>query len=148
MKIRGEMLCALICLALASCTGIPTSGPNARDIVDGAAASALESQRRPVAFDYVLLDINRTVLDRVVAINPGAFFTSFGRGRGPSPVIRVGVGDVVQVVIFEFERRAVCSPPSRECEPATSLPSRRKWSTARVRSRSRLRTRCRLRGAR
>lgn len=98
---KYRLICfALACAVLGGCTGLPTTGPNSRDIVDGAAAS-LPAQSRAVAFDYVLVDINRPVLDRVVAVSPGAFFSSFGRGRGPSPVIRVGVGDVVQVVIFE-----------------------------------------------
>ena len=97
---RADTVCALMCVALAGCTALPTSGPNPRDIIDGAAAS-LVSDTSAVVFDYALVDINRAVLDRVVTVGPESFFKTFGSGRGPAPVIRVGVGDLVNVSIFE-----------------------------------------------
>lgn len=100
MRMRRAISCALICVIFAGCNALPTSGPYSRDIIDGAAVS-LVNEPREVVFDYVLVDINRAVLDEVVAVGPGSFFKSFGGGRGPAPAIRVGVGDVVQVSIFE-----------------------------------------------
>lgn len=100
MRMRKDILCAFVCVVLAGCNSLPTSGPYSRDIIDGAATS-LVNEPREVVFDYALVDINRAVLDEVVAVGPGSFFRSFGRGRGPAPAIRVGVGDVVQVSIFE-----------------------------------------------
>lgn len=97
---RRDILCALVCIAVTGCNSLPTSGPYSRDIIDGASTS-LVNQPREVVFDYALVDINRTVLDEVGAIGPGSFFKSFGGKRGPAPTIRVGVGDVVQVSIFE-----------------------------------------------
>lgn len=100
MRMRRDILCALICVGFAGCNALPSSGPNSRDIIDGASVS-LVNEPREVVLDYVLVDINRLVLDEVAAVGPGSFFKSFGRGRGPAPAIRVGVGDVVQVSIFE-----------------------------------------------
>jgi hypothetical protein len=69
---------------------LPSGGQHHFDISDGA-ASALLSERNTVAVNYVLLDINRLVLDDVRDIGPGSFFGSFGEGQGAAPVIRVGM---------------------------------------------------------
>jgi polysaccharide export outer membrane protein len=113
---RRDILCALICVVLAGCNSLPTSGPYARDIIDGAATS-LVNEPREVVFDYALVDINRTVLDEVVALGPGSFFKSFGTGHGPAPIIRVGVGDVVQVSIFESSAGGLFIPTEGGLRP-------------------------------
>lgn len=109
MSMPERILCALIWAVLAGCTALPTSGPSSRDIIDGAAAS-LVAERGEVVFDYALVDINRAVLDQVVRVGPESFFKSFGRGRGPAPVIRVGVGDAVHVSIFELSAGGLFVP--------------------------------------
>jgi len=116
MRMRRDILCALICVVLAGCNSLPTSGPYARDIIDGAATS-LVNEPREVVFDYALVDINRTVLDEVVALGPGSFFKSFGTGHGPAPIIRVGVGDVVQVSIFESSAGGLFIPTEGGLRP-------------------------------
>jgi polysaccharide export outer membrane protein len=70
-----------------------------------------------VAFNYVLLDINRLVLDNVVDIGPGSFFRTFGKGHEPPPVIRIGAGDVVQVTIFESASGGLFIPPEAGVRP-------------------------------
>lgn len=120
MRIRGILLCTFFATLSAGCTSLPTGGPHHDDIADGAAASLL-SDRNSVAFDYVLLDINRAILDQVVDIGPGSFFKSFGRGSGPAPVIRVGVGDVVQVAIFESSSGGLFIPPEASVRPGNFI---------------------------
>lgn len=115
MATRG-VFCIFLCLAVAGCTALPTSGPNSRHIVEGAAAT-LVSDRNAVVFDYALLDINRAVLDHVVDIGPGSFFRSFGSRRGPPGAIRVGVGDVVQVSIFESSAGGLFIPAEAGARP-------------------------------
>jgi polysaccharide export outer membrane protein len=124
MRIPAAILCTLFGGFLAACTALPTSGPSHRDITEGAAASLL-SKRDTVAFDYVLLDINKGVLERVVDIGPGSFFRTFGRGHGPAPVIRVGVGDVVQVSVFEASAGGLFIPAEAGVRPGNfvTLPS-------------------------
>ena len=116
MRMRRGILSAVICAAVTGCTALPTSGPYSRDIIDGAAAS-LVNEPREVVFDYVLVDINRAVLDEVAAIGPGSFFKSFGSGRGPAPAIRVGIGDVVQVSIFESSAGGLFTPTEGGIRP-------------------------------
>ena len=106
----------LLCLIAAGCTTLPTSGPNSHSIVEGAAAS-LVTDPNNVVFSYALLDINRAVLDRVAAIGPESFFKSLGnRRRAPAP-IRVGVGDVVQVSVFESTSGGLFIPAEAGARP-------------------------------
>jgi polysaccharide export outer membrane protein len=113
---RGDIFCALFGVLLAGCNALPTSGPNPYDISDSAAAS-LTNHRDTVVFDYVLLDINRVVVEQVTDIGPGSFFKTFGAGHGPAPVIRVGVGDVVQVSIFESSAGGLFIPAEAGVRP-------------------------------
>jgi polysaccharide export outer membrane protein len=112
----GKAVCTLLSLLLAGCVALPNSGPYHIDITSGAVAS-VTNDRHSIAFDYVLLDINRDVLERVADVGPGAFFSTFGTGGGPAPVIRVGVGDVVQVSIFESAAGGLFIPAEAGVRP-------------------------------
>lgn len=116
MRMRNINLCALLCIALAGCNSLPASGPYARDVIENAATSAVNEPRQ-VVFDYALVDINRAVLDEAAAVGPGSFFKSFGMGRGPAPAIRVGIGDVVQVSIFESSAGGLFLPAEGGIRP-------------------------------
>jgi polysaccharide export outer membrane protein len=120
MRMPGPLLCALLATQLSACNTLPSSGPNYFDITDGAAASLL-SERDAVAFNYVLLDIDRLVLDHVEDIGPGSFFRSFGRGQGPAPVIRIGVGDIVQISIFESASGGLFIPSEAGVRPGNYI---------------------------
>ena len=101
---------------LAGCTALPVDGPDHRSITTGASAS-LTSERGAIALDYALLDINRTVLDHVAPLGPNSFYRSFGSNRGPAPTIRVGVGDVLQVTIFESSSGGLFIPAEAGTRP-------------------------------
>jgi polysaccharide export outer membrane protein len=70
-----------------------------------------------VALDYVLLDINSKVLDYAVSIGPESFFGTFHGNKGPAPVIRVGVGDVLQVSVFESSSGGLFVPSEAGVRP-------------------------------
>jgi len=116
MSARGRIVCTAVALLLAGCTVLPASGPDYRAISDGATASLL-SEPRQIAFNYVLVDINRPVLDHVPHVSPDSFFRSFGRGRRPAPLIRVGVGDLVQVTVFESSSGGLFVPVEAGTRP-------------------------------
>jgi polysaccharide export outer membrane protein len=103
-------------LLLAGCTALPTSGPSRLDITGGA-TSSITTDRHAIGFDYVLLDVSRDVLANVRELGPGAFFATFGTGRGPAPVIRVGVGDVVAVSVFESAAGGLFIPAEAGVRP-------------------------------
>src|SRR5207244_1788085 len=108
---------------LASCTQLPVTGPDHRAISIGATESVTSNER--VILDNVLLDINRTVLDFAVNIGPDSFFRTFGSDRGAAPVIRIGVGDVVQISIFESSAGGLFIPAEAGVRPGNfvTLPS-------------------------
>jgi polysaccharide export outer membrane protein len=125
---KRPVVATLLATQLAGCSALPSNGPNYFDITDGAASSML-SERNTVAFNYVLLDINRLVLDNVADVGPGSFFRTFGEGHGPghgpAPVIRVGIGDIVQVSIFESASGGLFIPPEASVRPGNfvTLPT-------------------------
>jgi polysaccharide biosynthesis/export protein len=124
MKARGGILIILFAILLAGCTTLPASGPDHNTIAAGAASSLL-TDPGAIAFDYVLLDINSVVLDHVVDIGLGSFFRSFGLQKQPAPVIRVGVGDHVQVTVFESSSGGLFVPAEAGSRPGNfvTLPT-------------------------
>jgi polysaccharide export outer membrane protein len=124
MKRAGSSLCLLLSAALAGCSQLPLAGPTQRTIVSEASSSIL-SDRRAVALDYVLLDIDQNVLEHVIPAGPGSFFSTFGSGKGPAPTIRVGVGDVIQVTVFESGAGGLFIPAEAGVRPGNfvQLPS-------------------------
>lgn len=102
---------------LAGCTNLPVNGPLHGDITRAATASVV-ADRHKVGYDYVLVDISDKVLECVTALGPGAFFSSFGVGKGSgAPTIAVGVGDVLTVTIFESSSGGLFIPPEAGVRP-------------------------------
>jgi polysaccharide export outer membrane protein len=116
MRWLGKLLLLLGVAGLSGCTALPVDGPDYRSISFGASAT-LASERGSIAIDYALLDINRVVLDNVVNAGPESFFRTFGSSKGPAPVIRVGVGDVLQVTIFESSAGGLFIPAEAGTRP-------------------------------
>lgn len=92
---------ALLAAAIvAACTQLPVDGPASRDITTGAVVH-VASDRRAIAYDYALVDINPLVLESLSQAADGTISGNFNvRDRGP-PAPKVGVGDIVQVSVFE-----------------------------------------------
>ena len=109
MRVIGWIVGLVVGTLVAACTQLPVDGPHHRDITTNASASLI-SDRHEVVLDYALVDINKSVLEYAVDVGPGSFFRTFGAASGPAPIIRVGVGDVVQVSVFEFVGRRVVHP--------------------------------------
>lgn len=116
MGTTARVLCAVACAIPAACSQLPVDGPNHRDIA-GSATASLVSDRRAVAFDYALVDIDSNVLQNVSDVSFDSFFRTFGTGGGPPPVIRVGVGDVVQVSVFESAAGGLFIPAEAGIRP-------------------------------
>jgi len=118
--VLARLLCSAAGALVAACTQLPVDGPDHRDISSGAATSLVSdrySDHRTVAVDFALVDINQNVLQFASYVGPGSFFKTFGTGSGPSPVIRVGVGDVVQVSVFESAAGGLFIPAEAGVRP-------------------------------
>ena len=81
------------------CSMLPAAGPGDGAIEGGASASVKSADA--VALKYALVDIGSGILDFLTDPGPGSLYGSFGGGRGPSPELQIGVGDIIQVSIFE-----------------------------------------------
>jgi polysaccharide biosynthesis/export protein len=99
VRAKGAVLWPLAGVLATGCT-LPIDGPRHIDVTTRATAS-LVADRHKVVIDYALVDINRAVLEYAVDVGPGSFFRTFGERSRAAPIIRVGVGDVVQVTVFE-----------------------------------------------
>jgi polysaccharide biosynthesis/export protein len=107
---------ALLCLATASCTELPISGPYDSTIVQGATTAALRSPES-VAYEYALVDLDACVVSHVFDIDGGSFHASFGNRRGPDPAVLVGPGDVLQVTVFESKSGGLFIPADSGTRP-------------------------------
>ena len=118
MWVWGSILCSVAGALLAACAPLqlPVDGPYARDITRGAVTS-LVSDRQSIVLDYALVDINKTVLEYAIDVGPGSFFKTFGTKSGPPPIIRVGVGDVVQASVFESSSGGLFVPAEAGVRP-------------------------------
>ena len=79
-------------LALASCSYLPANGPQASTLVEAADT--------PDTAGFEVIDIDPPVIKALQSVPNRRFVGLFG-GAAPSPILSIGVGDVVVVTIFE-----------------------------------------------
>lgn len=112
-------------VALTSCTSLPSAGPGARQIEAQATAKATSAHKpQAVGVDYALVDINKAVLAYVEEATATSLAGGFGGGRGGPPSLPLGVGDVVQVAVFESQAGGLFIPTEAGSRPGNfvSLP--------------------------
>jgi polysaccharide export outer membrane protein len=121
---RGKNLGVVVACGLTACSQLPVDGPNDRSI-EFSATTSLTTSRHDVVFDYALVDISQNVLDCVESVGPESFFRTFGSNRGPAPTILVGVGDVLQISVFESAAGGLFIPAEAGVRPGNfvTLPS-------------------------
>lgn len=135
---------AAVCAAslMAGCAALPRSGPDDERIRRSAAvhisdircteAEIAAAAARPTEMtrtfcyvggelQYILVDIEQPILAFVNDPGPGAFRGTFGGGRGGAPELRVGVGDVVQVSIFESAAGGLFVPAEAGSRPGNFI---------------------------
>lgn len=119
MKIRAASTFFIMSTTvLAGCTSLPSSGPAVKD-VEAQASAKVTSAKKPqaVGIDYALVDINKTVLNYVQSATATSLAGGFGGGRGGAPVLPLGVGDIVQVSIFESQSGGLFIPNDAGSRP-------------------------------
>jgi len=90
---RSLALTTLLAVGSAGCAFFPNQGPSAIDVVSSKPAD-------PDKVQYALVDLTPAVLAKLLEVREPALSQVFG-DRRPPPSIRLGVGDVVSVTIFE-----------------------------------------------
>lgn len=111
---------ALFVFGLAGCMYLPQMGPSHRAIERYATAS-LTSSPRQVIEDYVLVDLSDAVLREVPSIGPGSFYRSFGKWRAKTPSFPVGVGDLLQITIYESSSGGLFTPSDGSLRPGNFI---------------------------
>lgn len=99
----------LVALSLGGCDLLSRDGPASSSISQGATESVRTPDEKPV-FQYVLMDIDQAAITLFGTPAASSLYTTFGRDPGPAPEIRVGVGDVVQLSIFESQSGGLFIP--------------------------------------
>jgi polysaccharide export outer membrane protein len=124
MKLYMLISMAFSALWLAGCSKLPVGGPSHRAIDEAATEAHVKFGERAVV-DYVVVDIDRGVLEHVVSIGPASFFKTFGTGQGSSPELRLGVGDVLSITIFESSSGGLFVPSEAGSRPGNyvTLPA-------------------------
>lgn len=122
---KTRILLLAAATSLTSCTSLPSAGPAARSVEAGAAVKVTSADKpTTVGIDYALVDINKSVLSFVSDTAPTTLSQGFGGGRGSAPALPLGVGDVVQVSIFESQSGGLFIPTDAGSRPGNfvSLP--------------------------
>ncbi len=103
---------------------ISDSGPSRR-AVESQATVALAAPGERSILDYALVDLNRLVLPLIDDPGPGSLLRTFGAGHGPVPEIKVGVGDTIQVTLFEAQAGGLFIPVDAGSRPGNfvTLPN-------------------------
>lgn len=100
-----------ICLALAGCQTLPRSGPDDRLIALGASTAHLPVDRDKIDTKYALVEITESVVSYFERTLLTSFAPGFRSSRSEPPELTVGVGDTIQVTIFESSAGGLFLPP-------------------------------------
>jgi polysaccharide export outer membrane protein len=84
-------LVAALCAALCGCAALPAAGPP---------TSAVMAEERAAAPAFDVIGLDAGIAEQLAAAEAPAFADAFASAGGPAD-LRIGVGDVVRVVIFE-----------------------------------------------
>lgn len=106
----------LLLLSLCSCAALPASGPDRTAILNNAAA-VVPAADTESPLPYALVDISEAVVEAAVEWSETSLAGSFGTGSKPSTEIRLGVGDVVQVTVFESQSGGLFVPVDAGSRP-------------------------------
>lgn len=107
------LLPAVVLPLLAACTALPSEGPSRSKIVENADEAAPR-------YDVVRLDSG--IADRVSVESGSKFGSAFGKVGGATD-LRIGVGDVVSITIYEAASGGLFSGEVGSAAKSVNLPS-------------------------
>jgi polysaccharide export outer membrane protein len=107
-KILCDVAATAFCVAtLVSCESLPSAGPTAGEIESGAKPTASGEAR------FALIDIDPNVVAKMETWTANSLQGTFGRQRAVSGQV-IGVGDYVQVMIWEAAAGGLFSAPASQ----------------------------------
>jgi polysaccharide biosynthesis/export protein len=87
-------------MLLTACSTLSGSGPSDQRIVASAAAS-LTTPANATSLQYALVDLSPAVVNQVPDYNVGSLNATLGMRQGSPGTVTIGVGDTVDVTVFE-----------------------------------------------
>lgn len=110
--------------ALSSCTELSKEGPTASSIRNQAALKVGSTSTRSI-FDYVLVNVDDKVVNQFGKLHRPSLYGTFGNVKSTPSQIRLGVGDVVQITIFEAQSGGLFIPTEAGARPGNfvTLPT-------------------------
>jgi polysaccharide export outer membrane protein len=112
-RLRISIVALLAATSLAGCTSLPASGPDAAKVESQAMVKVVDTRSaksKLPGVDYALVDLSASVIANVKQALTPSLVGTFGGGRGGSPNLPLGVGDVVNVTIFESQSGGLFIP--------------------------------------
>ena len=101
---------ALLCLGLTACGFLPAEGPTTARII-GQAGQVVENTPETELDDFVVVTLNDGVIDELATAYHPSLVGVFGTGS-PANQSTIGVGDMVQLAIWEAAQGGLFSPPA------------------------------------
>lgn len=112
---RGMILAAAALGLLSACNTLPSAGPDISD-VKSKASIVVKADKSAIPY-YATIDLTDGIVQFFNGSPGESLFGTFGGGRGPAPELLVGVGDVVQITIFEASSGGLFIPAEASVRP-------------------------------
>ena len=110
-RLLGTCLICLFFVLLGACSIVPTSGPQSSDVRGGQSDSG--------GLPYAFVKITPKVIDVLQSKAP-KFYTAFTDRRGPHE-IRFGIGDIINITLFEAKSGGLFIPPEAGVRPGNFI---------------------------
>lgn len=112
---------AVAAATLHGCTGIPDDGPSAGSIRSLATLRLEAGEGDKPLTDYALVDLTTEVLSYFPEKTPQSLRGSFGATRRGPPAVPLGVGDVLEISIFESSAGGLFVPAEAGSRPGNFI---------------------------
>ena len=115
---------AFLSVTLCSCSALPRSGPSHESILSQASVTAPTPAKRQ-GVDYVLVNLTKNVVPLFEEVVLTSFANGFGSRKSYAPDLALGVGDTLQVSIFEAQSGGLFIPDDAGSRPGNyvNLPN-------------------------
>lgn len=115
---------AVLTVTLCSCSTLPRSGPTHESILSQATAKSTAPAKRQ-GVDYALVNLTKDVVPLFEEVVLTSFAKGFGSRKSYAPNLALGVGDTIQVSIFEAQSGGLFIPDDAGSRPGNyvNLPN-------------------------